>query len=421
MPPVRPYQKALIQDTARDALTVSATQVGKTFCLALWIVAMSLKTPSPVHPWWWLAPTYNQVVQGFRLVSTFVLSAGVAAAQPVMTPYPTVKLINGSSIEFRSWEREQNLMGTTIAGGVVDEAGLLSPEAQAAISTRRSETLGPLRYIGNPGITAGPFRRLCQYGEQARNPDSEWSGIYSLHKWTWEDKYRALLLEDRQKAAEYKTFINQERNSLPDYEFRRLYDAAWTEDEAAVFRGVDKVVKGGDLLSAGQDQFVIGVDVGQVVDYLAAVSMGANTRRMELREHFRGVSMVQAAQRLKTLQDNLNGAPLVVEVNNQGLALTQELERIGAIFIPFTTTAQSKQEIILGLAADIQAEVPRVEIAETAPLPYEMSIYRYQRMPSGHYRYEAPAGEHDDTVMAAALARWGIQRALIDVAQYGWA
>ena len=113
-----------------------------------------------LHPWWWTAPTYNQVIAGFRLMVAIASSAGALAKEPTTTPYPVVTLENGASIEFRSWEREQNLMGTSIAGGVVDEAGLLTPEAQAALSTRRSSTLGPLRYIGNPGVVAGPFRRL---------------------------------------------------------------------------------------------------------------------------------------------------------------------------------------------------------------------------------------------------------------------
>lgn len=326
------------------------------------------------------------------------------------SPFPRIRLVNGTTAEFRSWEREQNLMGTSIAGGVIDEAGLLSPEAQAAISTRRSSTLGPLRYIGNPGVTAGPFRRLCALAEA---PDHD-PAIFSMHKWTWQDKAHAL---PDQQRREYEAFIHQERLSLPEYEFRRLYDAEWTEDEAAVFRGVDTVVEWGnsDLLPADADDFILGVDVGQTNDYMVVASFGMKTRRVEIRDRFRGIGYPQAAERLKQLHEGLRRAVVCVEVNGPGVALVQELDRLGVEYLPFTTTNQSKQEIVIGMAADIQQK--RVKIADHAPLPYELSAFRYERLPSGLYRYGAPAGEHDDCVMAACLARYAAIRSDY---QIGW-
>lgn len=379
--------------------------------MAAWLLARAWVQRTP-HPWWWLAPVYNQVEQGFRLMASLAASAGIVRSQTA-TPYPMLRLANGARIEFRSWEREQNLMGTSIAGGVIDEAGLLTPSAQAAISTRRSSTLGPLRYIGNPGQTAGPFRRLCNLAETDR------TGTYSLHRWTWQDKHAALRLESVQRADEYAQFIEQERASLPEYEFRRLYDAEWIEDEAAVFRGLDQCWTAGDTatLAPADDAFVLGVDVAQVSDYLAAVSLGNRTRRLELRERFRGVPYPDAAVRLQSLQKQLGNAPIVLEINGPGIALAQEFDRLGVYYVPFTTTAQSKQEVVMTLAGDIQNR--RVTVADHAPLPAELGAFRYERGPSGMYRYSAPQGEHDDTVMAACLARFGVSRAY-PAGEYGW-
>jgi hypothetical protein len=397
---------------------VSATQVGKTYALAVWIVVCAMTRGNRTHPWWWIAPTFSQIAQGFKLALAFASSAGMVQASTV-SPFPIIKLVNGATIEFRSWEREQNLAGTTIGGGVVDEAGLLTNEAQGIISTRRSATLGPLRYIGNPGVVAGPFRRLCALGEQAAQPGSEWAGTFSLHRWTWQDKYQALLEKQPEQADAYRRFVEQERLSIPDFEFRRLYEAEWTEDEAAVFRGLDACIDRSSrpLLRSDEDRFVIGVDVAQSVDYLAAVSWGTTSRRVELRYRVRGIPYAQAAQELKALSASLGNASLVVEENGPGVALIQELQRLDVPYLPFTTTAQSKQELILNLAADVQAG--RCVVADHPPLPHEMAMYRYTRGPTGLYRYSAPDGEHDDTVMAAALARWGMSRA-VNLSEYGW-
>jgi len=408
LPSLRPYQQTLLTDRARDVLTVSATQVGKTYALACWLLGQ-MWVYRGIHPWWWCAPVYPQVEAGYRLMAAMAKASGVLESER-SSPFPRLKLLNGTVAEFRSWEREQNLMGTSIAGGVVDEAGLLSPQAQAAISTRRSSTLGPLRYIGNPGVVAGPFRRLCALAEA---PDHD-PAIFSAHKWTWKDKANALPEHQRR---EYEAFVHQEQLSLPEYEFRRLYEAEWTEDEAAVFRGVDAVVEWGqsELLPPDADDFVLGVDVGQTNDYLVVCSFGIKTRRIEIRDRFRGIGYPQAAERIQQIALGLQHAVITVEVNGPGVALVQELDRLGVDYLPFTTTNQSKQEIVIGLAADIQQK--RVRIADHVPLPYELAAFRYERLPSGLYRYGAPAGEHDDCVMAACLARYAAIRSDY---QIGW-
>lgn len=418
LPTLYPYQRRLLNDPARDACTVSATQVGKTYALAVWIVVMAMIRGNRTHPWWWLAPTFSQIAQGFKLALAFASSAGMVQASTV-SPFPIIKLVNGTDIEFRSWEREQNLAGTTIGGGVVDEAGLLTNEAQGIISTRRSATLGPLRYIGNPGVVAGPFRRLCSLGEQAAVPGSEWAGTFSLHRWSWKDKHAALVATDPRGADEYARFIEQERRSIPDFEFRRLYEAEWTEDEAAVFRGVDECVdrSGAGLLAPGSDQFTLGVDVAQSVDYLVATSYATNAKRLEMRYRVRGVSYAQAAQEIVSIARRLR-AKIVVEINGPGIALVAEIERLKQSVEPFTTTSQSKQEIILHLAAEIQER--RIVIADHAPMPYELAMFRYERSAAsaGVYRYSAPMGEHDDTVMAAAFALWGATRQLTGLSAF---
>lgn len=404
LPHLWPYQRNLVADQARDACCVSAAQVGKSFALAAWLLGAAWTDPVRSHPWWWTAPTYGQAVVGFRLVLRLSQSAGIIRGRPITAAPQRIALVNGGMIEFRSWEREQNLHGTTIAGGVVDEAGLLTPEAQAAISARRSATLGPLRYIGNPGLVAGPFRKLCSLAERATEEGSDLAGVYSLHKWTWKDKYLALAETNLDAARAYETFINQERLSLPEFEFRRLYEAEWTEDEAAVFRGVHEATSG-EMASEPDGEYQGGVDVAQSQDYLVVALVSKKRNRAEYMERWRGVSYPQSAIRMKEMQGKW-GAPFVVEENGPGIALIQELDRLGVRYVPFTTSSQSKQEIILSLAADIQNQ--RLSLAPMPPLQYELAMYRYSRTPSGLYSYSAPPGEHDDTVMALALARWGM-------------
>lgn len=406
----------MLIDRERDVLVVSATQVGKTFAVACWIVAEAWADPDTRFASVWYAPTYKQAGPGMRLIELLFgpTGAGIIEAGPLKTAPYQITLLNGAKIEFRTWDDPQNLMGDTIARGVIDEAGLLTPRAQGAISSRRSSTLGPLRYIGNPGLVTGPFRRLAARAE-AGEP-----GL-SFHRWTWEDKLNEPSLS-KYEREQYRIFIEQERLSLAEFEFRRLYEAHWTEDEAAVFVNVEACTDGNpiEIPSHGvlnSDRYVIGLDVGQRVDYLAAVLLGIEKYRAEFMLRFRGIGYPEAALKIKELQDRTE-APVIVEINGPGIAIAQEFDRIGVNYLPFTTTAQTKQTIIMNLAAALAGK--RISLANLAPLQYELSAYRYQRMPSGIYRYGAPSGEHDDTVMALALASYARQTSAVDLSAVGW-
>lgn len=403
LPPLFPRQKELLTDPARDVACVSSTQIGKTFSLACWLIGMAWCDKRRVYPYWWVAPTYKQVEAGFRYLIRFTTTAGILDGRPIMYPNPRIKLINGVEIEGRSWEREENLMGTSIAGGVVDEAGLLTPLAHGAISSRRSATLGPLRYIGNPGLVAGPFRKICMLGEKAMATGLQ-RDLYSFHKWTWKDRYDGLISWGQfLQAEEYRKFIEAERDALPDFEFRRLYEAEWTDDEAAVFVGVKDAFFGEPLPGPLQDtRYVMGVDSGQIQDPTVATIASVKEGRAVNMMRYRGIPYPQSAQRIKDYSRRWN-APILIEINGPGIALYQELQKLGGVSVyPFKTTNESKNEIIMQLAADIQHK--RWSSARMDPAEYEHSIFRYEKLTNGSYRYGAPMGEHDDTVISAALA-----------------
>src|SRR3972149_8119004 len=139
LPRLRWYQKQPLLSRKRNTLVISATQIGKSFSAACWITARAWMDGSHcrIHPWWWASPTYEQARIGARLVAAIAQSAGILFKDTTRPPL-YVSLINGGYIEFRSWERAQNLFGPTIAGAVIDEFGELNDEAYGALSSRRS-------------------------------------------------------------------------------------------------------------------------------------------------------------------------------------------------------------------------------------------------------------------------------------------
>jgi len=84
------------------------------------------------------------------------------------------------------------------------------------------------------------------------------------------------------------------------------------------------------------------------------------------------------------------------------------LQMAGFHVLPFTTTQSSKTQLIdeFALALERKAvgvEAGSVTLLKDATQRHELESFQMQRLESGLYRYGAPAGAHDDTVIAAAL------------------
>lgn len=392
-----------MEDKRRDVIVLSATQVGKSVADAIWLTREVWERPSPTMPYWWVAPKASQSVIGFRYMSRLAITAGILAADPTVSPYPMLRYINGGIVEFRTADEPQNLMGTPIRGAVFDEAGQMTSEAQGAVSSRRSSSMGPIRYSGNPGVFSGAFRRLCAMAEDPANVLD-----YGMYRWTWRDKFNWLATVNEAAAWEYCQFIERERQSIkPEAEFLRLYEAEWTPDEAQMFRGIGEPDGPPLLAPEPGHEYVIGVDVGQQVDYLVATVACRDCWALQHMDRWRGIPYPQSADRLAAMSRTWR-APLVIEINGPGLGVYQDLQQRGVSTIPFTTTGPSKQEIIVSLASELERTDKRLRIADMPPMHAELGAYRYLHMPAGNYRYGAPDGEHDDCVISAALACWGI-------------
>jgi hypothetical protein len=128
------------------------------------------------------------------------------------------------------------------------------------------------------------------------------------------------------------------------------------------------------------------------------------------------VDYVVQCDRLRALHDLWRPKQIIAEQNSIGQAVIEQLMRDGLRIQPFTTTNASKAQAIEALA--LAFERGDIRILNEAVLVSELAAYQAERLPSGLMRYGAPSGQHDDCVMALAIA-WsavsGQQRAIYPV------
>ena len=177
------------------------------------------------------------------------------------------------------------------------------------------------------------------------------------------------------------------------------------DDAGAVFRRVmaaatvelqEKPLKG--------HEYVFGVDWGKQHDFTVIAVFDITTRSLVYLDRFNKIDYHIQVKRLEVLFGIFKPYVILAERNSMGEPLIETLQRNGLPVQPFTTTNSTKAEIIDLLALDF--ERGGIEIVNDYILIGELQAYAMERLPSGMFRYSAPEGMHDDTVIALALANY---------------
>jgi hypothetical protein len=124
----------------------------------------------------------------------------------------------------------------------------------------------------------------------------------------------------------------------------------------------------------------------------AVVAMERSTR----------VDYTLQCERLKVLSERWQPEQIIAEQNSIGQPIIEQLTRDGLRIDSFTTTHASKAQVIDSLALAFERE--DIRILNDPVMIGELVAYQAERLPSGLLRYGAPSGQHDDTVMALAIA-----------------
>lgn len=428
-----------------ELVVLGVVQMGKTFALAVWLYLGAWMKPNSLS--WWTAPTYSQCEVGFREMRTHLEPAGALAK--ATESRLRLDLVNGARIECRSWERDENLLGPSIDGRiVVDQAELLTGRARSIISTRRAASLAPIWYAGNAGVHGSEFYRLVRQAEAAQRAGSRDMGFI---RWTWQDRYQAMLEVQPDEAVRYLNFIELEKLNLPSEEFARLYESEFLSTGAGVLSLVPacrnkawdgKAWQESDELHPTslpyaepwdpEEPCVAGLDLAMERNWTVLTVVGTITGRLKAIDRFHRMAweaqmarvsqtLMRYSRTIKAAQDskgNLRsqGVPLYMDATGIGGPVLEVLMRAAngtAIDIfPVVFDNSKKQAMVAAIQVGVQQE--------TFSMPYiaeavDEAANLERRGLTSSVQYKAPEGMNDDIVWSLGLALYGKTRTITGV------
>ena len=377
---------------ARDArfrTVCTGRRFGKTLCMAAEILDRGGGDAGGDYGW--VAPTYTVADRGidaFRAIAPeFVRIVG---RMPARAEFEGAA--GACRVWFLSADNPDGIRGFGFQGLVVDEAASIPVNVwNYVLRPTLAQTLGWGVFISTPAgrnwfydmFTRGVER---QPGFRSFTFPSNMSPYFPAQEW------------------------EEARRTLPEDVFRQEYMAEFLEDSAGVFRGIDACLELGvrsEELGVG-GTVIVGCDIAKHTDWTVCVAIDAKTGRCLEMERFNQLDWPVQRERIAAFVKRWR-ARLVMDATGIGDPVFDDLCRVLPQVEGFKITAQTKRELVQGLM--VAVEQRRVSWpAAWDVMTAEMKRYEYEIGPTGQVSYSAPAGYHDDCVMALALAVWGSAR-----------
>lgn len=383
---VKPHkggQRALYLHPARFHVVACGRRWGKTQFGKLITAEALFKHKIDV---WWVSPTYKMssaIWRDFRR-SIGQYASWVSAAERVL------EFGDGQTLTIWTGDAADTMRGGAPGLVIIDEAAMIRDAEMwpAVIRPALTDRQGKALFLSTPR-GHNWFWELFNRGNDSLFPDYK--------SWNFPSWFNPMLPKGEFEEA---------RLSLPDRLYRQEYGAEFIPDAGGVFRGVELVSVLDEQPAASGSVYVMGVDWGKTNDFTVCTVVDRTKREQVDIDRFNQIGWSLQRGRLKTMYDKWKPQTIWAESNSIGDVNIEALQAEGLPVRPFQTTPQTKPGLIEGLALAIErGEIrllnDRVQIAE-------LQSYEMERLPSGNFRYNAPDGGHDDTVIALALAWYGI-------------
>jgi hypothetical protein len=181
--------------------------------------------------------------------------------------------------------------------------------------------------------------------------------------------------------------------------------AEFLEGQGSVFRYVTERCTAARV-APYPGRFVIGLDWAKERDYTVLLVMDEVRRTVVDMDRFNGIDWALQRGRVRVMFDKWQPQRIVAESNSIGGPNIEALQREGLPVDAFETTAVSKPPLIESLI--LAFDRGEITALNDPVLIGELMAYERTVTATGRSQYSAPEGLHDDTVMALALAWYGI-------------
>jgi hypothetical protein len=377
----RPHeaQAQVIAEASRFNVVCCGRRFGKTMLG----INRSAAPDVLAYPVGWFSPSYKMLLEVWRecvrIFAPITLRSNVQDRR--------IEFVTGGLLEFWSLDNPDVARGRKYKRAIIDEAAMIPMLLSVfhhVIRPALADYQGDAWFLSTPkGMN--DFKTIFDWGNDPLRP--EWAS------WQMPTSFNPFIADSEIEAM---------RQEMPARTYNQEVLAIFTENEGAVFRNIRERVTQPPAAPDPNRRYAMGVDWAQSQDFTALIVIEVDSRRVCEIDRFNQIGWDVQRGRLRAMAQRWRISEILAEHNSIGGPNIEQLQGEGLPVRAFTTTSQSKQDIMIAL--QLAFERGDIGIPDNAVLIGELESYEATRLPSGRWRYAAPEGMHDDTVMALALA-----------------
>lgn len=380
----RADQREVLDHPARFKILNCGRRWGKTLLASNWMDDRAINRGGLC---WWIAPVYAQARLVYRSKVAAAVRGGAAAIIKDRSDSELrLAFHNGGVEHFKSADNFDALRGAGLGAVVLDEASRQDRRTwEEVIRPALSDTKGEALISSTPK-GKNWFYSVYSAGQDPLQP--------AFQSWTFPTSANPLVpAED----------IAQAKASLPADIFAQEYEATFLDDQAGVFRHVAACATTVPAEPVPGATYYAGLDLARLSDF-TVLSILDEAGAQVFIDRFNLLDWAIQERRIGDALRRYNNARCLVDSTGIGDPIYDALRRMGLRVEGYKFTSESKGRLVefLQIAFDQQ----KVQILPDKVQRTELEIYEYTMGRSGVVSYNAPEGDHDDTVVALALAWW---------------
>ena len=298
-----------------------------------------------------------------------------------------VKFKNGSLIQLKGADDPDALRGPNPYGVILDEFAKMKYAVWGeVIQPILRANGGWCWFVGTPK-GKNHFFKLYEAGLQGHK---EWGS------WLLKASKSGIVAEDQLREA------RDPLTGMSEALYNQEFECEFLEGEGQVFRGVKYVCTASPKEPEERKNYVMGIDLAKYQDFTVLAVYDIATNEQVYQDRFQTLEWPFQMKKIGAVARHYNNAICVVDATGLGDPVTDVLIREGLIVEAIKITEPMKKELVEKLSIFIeQKQLKMINMEETMR---EFDNFSYQMSTTGRIHYGAPEGEHDDIVIAHALA-----------------
>lgn len=379
-----------LDNQTKYIICCTGRQFGKTFLAINMLLKWALEDNGSILMF--VSPIYSQAKKVFSELVSAIADTGLTVSMNKSELFIT--FINGSIIYFRSGEREDSLRGYTLDYLIMDEAAYQKDAVWKTV-------LRPTTLVSGKKVLfiSTPKGKNWFYEIAMRGYSEEYPKYKTYHATSYDTPF--ITMEE----------LDEAKLSLPDSIYKQEILAEFIDNGGEVFTNLQQNC----LLDTypqkeSSDKYFAGLDVGRASDYTVLTilnSKGQVVRIFRQRQNTWNVIVSEVVKHLKDFN-----ARCTIEINGVGDPIYEQLKKQYPNVEPFTTTNDSKQNLVEDLILSLNENKLVLPTANLNPDLYrELTTFTYEYSPkTRRVKYGAQSGFHDDMVMSLALSNYCLKK-----------